>query len=114
MTTSSSRPRGRDVAQADYDQFVREKFADDWRGLADFYCYLRKDGFGTDDFYRDFLEVLYAQWSRSRRRGKHSRPLDRERRSKFGPGKFWADSSAGVYLNKRFVKGWRGINPENP
>ncbi len=44
----------------------------------------------------------------------HCRILDQRRRKTFGPGRFHASTSAGVFLNRKFVKGWRGVNPENP
>jgi hypothetical protein len=47
-------------------------------------------------------------------KGRNTQIINRKRRQTFGPGKYWAASSAGVALNKKYVKGWRGINPENP
>lgn len=75
--------------------------------LADYHCFLR---------YNDWEHSpsTLKDWQRSKRKGKFGRLLDRQRRRKFGPGKYYAASPTGVYLNKNFVKGWRGVNPVNP
>lgn len=80
------------------------------RDLADYHAWLRlRDLSPEDDKPR-----LRHLWSQSKRRGKHALLLDRKRRRMFGPGKFYAASPTGWYLNKNFVKGWGGVNPVNP
>lgn len=76
----------------------------------DYYAWLRLRHLG----WEDDSPQLRAHYMQSRRRGKHTAILDRKRRQKFGPGRFWAPTSAGVHLNRTFVKGWGGINPANP
>lgn len=76
----------------------------------DYYCWLRLRDLGKEDD----TPALRACYNRSRRKGKHRAILDRRRRQAFGPGKYHAASEAGWYANKRHVKGWRGVNPDNP
>jgi hypothetical protein len=80
----------------------------------DFYYFLRCKDFSPDDFSDDDLQRLKLDWERSKKKGKFERIYQRKRRQEFGPGKFHAATSTGVFLNKNFVKGWRGINPKLP
>lgn len=75
--------------------------------LADYHSFLR---------YNDWehSETCFRDWQKSKRKGKFCKLIDRRRRRLFGPGKYYAASPTGVYLNKNFVKGWRGANPRNP
>lgn len=82
----------------------------DTHDKADYFIWLRLRDLGPEDDN----ERLRLAWSKSKRRGNHQQILDRRRRKMFGPGKYYAATSAGVFLNKNFVKGWRGINPKNP
>lgn len=103
------------MTREQWDQFVDENFVGPLQGLAsDFYAWLRLRDCCPLDYDVPTLTRYCREWSRSGRRGRHDRALDRRRRRQFGPGKYWAPTSAGVYLNKQFVKGWRGINPANP
>jgi hypothetical protein len=99
----------------EWEQFVNEMFVGEFINEAsDFSIWLRLKDCSYLDFDRLFLKRLFKDWSRSKRRGKHSDIMNKKRRKQFGPGKFHAASSAGVHLNKMYVKGWRGINPANP
>lgn len=103
------------MTPAEWDKFKDEMFIEEFAGQADdFQIWFRLKDCCPLDYSRDSLERYFKEWSRSKRRGKHRDILDRKRRKKFGPGKFHAATSAGVFLNKNFVKGWRGINPKNP
>lgn len=62
----------------------------------------------------DDSERLQQEFDRSRRKGKFEDMVRRKRRKANAPGKYHASSITGMHLNKRFVKGWRGVNPENP
>ena len=101
------------MGQMDYNKLVFEMIpnVDD---QADFYAYLRKGGFGTDDFGYEYLLRIHRRWAISKRRGKNSTIIDIKRRKQFGPGKYHGASAGTVHLNKNHVKGWRGINPCNP
>ncbi len=81
-------------------ELSREEFADYW-------SFLR---------YKDWEHGpgTVKDWQRSKRKGKFARLVDSRRRKLFSPGKYHAASPTGVYLNKNFVNGWRGINPVNP
>jgi hypothetical protein len=76
----------------------------------------------SEEDYRAWLRLRGVEDSPTARKhydelsGKrdHQSILNRKRRERYGPGRYWASSSAGVHLNKQFVKGWRGINPANP
>lgn len=103
------------ATRAEFDQFVETHFVDQFSGLADDFCiWLRLSQVSWDEYSLDSLEWLFRDWSKSKRIGKHRGILDRRRRKTFGPGRYHASSSAGVFLNKNFVKGWRGINPRQP
>lgn len=103
------------MTPAEWDVFVNEEFVGDYTNQADdFQIWLRLKDCSHLDFDRNVLDRFFKEWSRSKRRGKHRGIMDRRRRKEFGPGRFYAATSAGVFLNKKFVKGWRGINPENP
>lgn len=97
-----------------YPRIVEPKMTDedfvDADDKQDYYCWLRLQDLGPEDDRPTYR----ITWSRSGRRGRHQEAIDRRRRRLFGPGKYWAPTSAGVFLNKTFVKGWRGINPRNP
>lgn len=80
----------------------------------DFYYFLRCKFLAADTLSDDDLEILRATWEKSAKRGKFEAIFRRKARQRFGPGRFHASSSGGVFLNKRFVKGWRGVNPEQP
>ena len=107
---------------AAWDAFQDVFFVGEYEGQAsDFYCWLRQRWSANQspqDYDYKGLERLFADWKKSTVRGtwcaKMDRSRDRKRRKDFGPGKYWAPTSAGVFLNKNFVKGWRGINPANP
>ena len=81
----------------------------------DYWCWLRLQDL---DGWEDDTPARRQAYLRSRRRGKccavWDRKRDRIRRRECGPGKFHASSPTGWYLNKNFVKGWRGVNPANP
>ncbi len=81
---------------------------------SDFYNYLRRQGCCPLDFSGDTVMRYIQTWKKSKMKGRNTQIINRKRRQTFGPGKYWAASSAGVALNKKYVKGWRGINPENP
>lgn len=103
------------MTRNEWESFIDEKFVDEFKGQAsDFQAWLRLKSLCPLDYDLEPLTRMFKEWSRSRRRGKHSDIVNKKRRKEFGPGKFHASSSAGVYLNKMFVKGWRGINPANP
>lgn len=73
----------------------------------DYYAWLRLREIEDSELARKH----YAKLSGKR---DHIKVLDRRRRKTFGPGRFHAATSAGLFLNKKFVKGWGGVNPENP
>lgn len=99
----------------EWDQFVDEKFVGALAGMAsDFQCWMRCRDIDCDGYPLPILEQFFQQWMKSKRRGKWCDVFDRKRRKLFSPGRFWADSPSGVYLNKNYVKGWRGVNPVNP
>ena len=77
---------------------------------SDYYWFLLYHDLGPEDD----SERLRQDYARSRRKGKFEDIVRRKRRQKNSPGRYYASSIAGMYLNKRFVKGWRGVNPENP
>jgi len=80
----------------------------------DFYYFLRCKDLSADELSEVWLKRLEQEWQRSKKKGRYEDIFARKRRQMFGPGRFHAASSAGVYLNKNFVKGWRGINPSQP
>lgn len=104
------------VEDADtWNAFKNAFFINEFEGQAsDFQCWLRRYDLSPIDYSYEDLIRLFNDWKKSKRRGKWCDILDRKRRRDFGPGRFWAPASAGVHLNKNFVKGWRGINPVNP
>ena len=104
------------MTTAEWDTFRDAKFVGEFAGQAsDFYAWLRTRGLCYLDYPVTYVEEnLFVEWSRTWRRGRHTEQLDRSRRRKFGPGKYWAPTAGGVFLNKQFVKGWRGINPARP
>lgn len=98
-----------------WDKFVEESFVGEYNGLSgDYAAWLRLKDLSWCELDRTQLDRYFQQWTKSKRKGKHQRVVDRRRRDAFGPGRFWAPTSAGVFLNKNFVKGWGGINPVNP
>ena len=106
---------GLNMTANEWDIFISTKFIGKFADQAsDFQSWLRIGDFCYLDFDILYMDKLFIEWSRSKRRGKHTAIMDRKRREKFGPGRYWAATSSGVFLNKQFVKGWRGINPSNP
>ncbi len=81
---------------------------------SDFWSMVRLRGFGSDECTMAMCERFYQSWNKSKRKGKHGAIVDRKRRKAFGPGRFHAASPSGVFLNRNFVKGWRGVNPRHP
>ena len=65
---------------------------------ADYYAFLR---------YEDLEDSVTAQakYARSKRKGKFQRLVDARRRREFSPGRYYATSPTGFYLNRNFVKG---------
>lgn len=84
----------------------------------DFVAYLRWSDYELDAVTTRMLESAYRRWLTTASKGnweeKCRKKLNRERRLKFGPGRFWASSPSGIFLNKNFVKGWGGVNPARP
>lgn len=76
---------------------------------ADYVAFLRLKGLSAEDD----SEQLQKTYLQSKKIGKFCRLLDIKRRQEFGPGKFHGSQPATVYLNRRFVKGWRGVNAAN-
>ena len=101
------------MTRNEWDLIVDTKFAsrDD---AADFQCWMRRYDLCPLNHSAEQVERYIREWEKSRTRGRNRSIIDKRRRKQHGPGKYWAASSAGVALNKKFVKGWRGINPENP
>lgn len=77
---------------------------------SDYVYWLRLKGLSIEDD----SATLRLMYSKSKRIGQHERLYDIRRRKTFGPGKYHASTTIGVYTNKNFVKGWRGVNPVNP
>lgn len=103
------------MTRTEWESFLDEKFVDKYAGQAsDFQSWWRLKGLCPLDFDAATVNRKFQDWSRSKRRGKHCGILDRKRRKEFGPGRYHAATCAGLYLNKRFVKGWGGVNPDNP
>lgn len=103
------------MTPSEWDDFADAHFTGDYAGQADdFQLWLRLRDCCPLDFSAPTLERLFQDWTKSRRRGKHRQIMNARRRRDFGPGRFWAATSSGVFLNKQFVKGWRGINPAQP
>jgi hypothetical protein len=99
--------------------FVLTKFTEEQlKEESDFVAYLRWSDYEPDNVTVRRIELAYDRWLVSKSKGnweaKFRRKRDRERRASFGPGRFHAASSSGVFLNKNFVKGWGGINPVRP
>ena len=105
---------GYDSGETEAAQDLNYRKTDDINALSDFQFFLRYQGFGTDSFDLAGLESMRKDWLKSRRRGKFARLVRQRARRELGPGRFWAWLPAGVYLNREFVKGWRGVNPRNP
>lgn len=102
------------MTRHEWDIVIDTHFKGDRSLASDFSCWLRKSDCCPLDFSVDQIERYIRTWSKSKRVGKHGKDIDRNRRQQFGPGKFHGASSACVYLNKMYVKGWGGINPANP
>lgn len=77
---------------------------------ADYIAFLRLKGLSAEDD----SELLQQKYLQSKKIGKFCRLLDIKRRKEFGPGKFHGSQSATVYLNRKFVKGWGGVNAACP
>lgn len=102
------------MTRHEWDLCVDTLFKGNRNDASDFYCWLRKNDCCPLDFSVEQIERYFRTWNKSRRKGKHRGDIDRRRRQQLGPGKFHGASSACVYLNKMYVKGWGGINPANP
>ena len=74
---------------------------------SDYYAWRRLRGLEDED-----SPTLRRRWASSKKKGRHQQILDTRRRQEFGPGKYHAATQAGWFLNKRFVRGWRGVTPE--
>ena len=76
----------------------------------DYYCFLRCKEFNTEDD----SPRLRDQWERSRKKGNWEAAWDRKRRSDRSPGRFWANTAGGWYLNSRYSRGSSAYRIKNP
>jgi len=103
------------VSNDQFWELCHKHFVGPLNGLSsDFYAWIRLKSLGVDDLSEGLFLKLLQGYSKSKRQGKNLETLNRRRREEFGPGKYWAPTPAGQYLNRNFVKGWGGVNPKNP
>ena len=87
---------------------LEQVFAEKIEDMGDYYCYRRLKGLEESD-----SDTIRIKYKRSKHKYKYQQIVNAKRWKAFSPGRFWATSPTGVYLNRSFVRGsgaWRTFN----